>query len=155
MQSNRLRRQIRHGATATAVALALACGWTAAASAATCSVSSPGVSFSDYNPLDAVARDGVGNIAVSCDATASYTIALGQGTGTYGARTMTNGSSQLQYNLYTSPQRLTVWGDGTGSTATVSDTASGGNYTVYGRISEQQNVTTGTYSDTMVITVTY
>ena len=97
----------------------------------------------------------MGNISVSCDGIASYTIALGPGAGGVADRAMTNGNSQLHYNLYTSPLKTTIWGDGSGSTGTVSNTATGSNHPVYGRIPERQNVTAGSYSDTLTITVTY
>lgn len=157
MQNDRLMfgRLPRRGAVAAVTLLLLGCGWSACAAAATCSVSSPGVAFGGYDPLASAPTDGVGNIAVSCDGVASYTIALGPGGGDFTSRAMTNGSSALQYNLYTSPLRTTVWGDGSGNTSTVSDTATGGNYAVYGRINERQNVTAGTYSDTLTITITY
>lgn len=155
MQSDRLTRRMRRGAVLTIATLLLAGGGAASAAAATCAVSSPGVAFDGYDPLSSAPTDGVGNIAVSCDGVASYTIALGQGTGNFSARTMSNGNSALQYNLYTSPLRSTVWGDGSGNTGMVSDTATGGNYAVYGRIDERQNVTAGTYGDTLTITITY
>lgn len=155
MQDDRLMRRVRRGAGAAVAGLVLACGWAVSAGAATCTVSSPGVAFGGYDPLASAPTDGVGNIAVSCDGVASYTIALGQGAGTYASRAMSNGNGTLQYNLYTSPLRTTVWGDGSGNTGTVSDTATGGNYAVYGRIDARQNVTAGTYGDTLTITVTY
>jgi spore coat protein U-like protein len=59
------------------------------------------------------------------------------------------------YNLYVDATLITVWGDGTGQSATVSDTQSAANYTVYGRIPAGQNAYVGVYSDTIVITVTF
>jgi spore coat protein U-like protein len=68
----------------------------------------------------------------------------------------------LNYNLYTTSARTTVWGDGSSSTGTVSDSyllglgaGTSTDYTVWGRIPMQQNVPTGTYNDSVVLTVEY
>jgi spore coat protein U-like protein len=71
---------------------------------------------------------------------------------------MTSGSNSLTYGLYTNAARTTVWGDGTGSTATVTNTGSGSaqNFTVYGRIPAGQTSTpAGIYADTVSVTITY
>jgi len=74
---------------------------------------------------------------------------------------MSNGSSQLAYNLYTDSARTSVWGDGSSGTAKVSDGYLLGlftvakDYPVYGRIPELQNAAVGSYLDTVVVTVNY
>lgn len=68
---------------------------------------------------------------------------------------MTSGLHQLLYNLYTNATLTTVWGDGTGQSATVGDTQSVANYTVCGRIPARQNAHVGVYNDTIVITLTF
>jgi spore coat protein U-like protein len=72
------------------------------------------------------------------------------------------GSTKLNYNLYSDGARLTVWGDGTGGTSTVSSgpfNLSGSTYNkdyiVYGRIPAQTGLGAGSYLDTVVITLTY
>jgi hypothetical protein len=62
---------------------------------------------------------------------------------------------QLLYNLYTDATLNTVWGDGTGYSATVSDTQLTAIHTVYGRIPARQNTHVGAYADTIVITLTF
>jgi spore coat protein U-like protein len=103
-------------------------------------------------PQDVVS---VANIAVSCDEPTSYSIALSSGTGSYEQRAMTSGLHQLLYNLYTDATLNTVWGDGTGHSAFVSDTQSAAIYSVYGRIHARQNAHVGAYGDTIVITLTF
>ena len=125
------------------------------ASAATCTISPQDVSFGNYDPLASQPLDGVGNISVRCDAETSFTISLGAGSGSYSARQMTSGANVLEYALYTEPARLTVWGDGSSGTATVSDSASSAEETVYGRVPALQNVPAGAYGDVIVVTVTY
>jgi spore coat protein U-like protein len=124
------------------------------ASAVTCSVSSPGVAFGNYSTLVSSALDGAGDIGVSCDVSTPFTVRLSAGSGTIDQRVMTAGTSQLKYNLYTDSARTTIWGDGvTGSTVSATGTAV--TLTAYGRIPALQNVVAGSYSDSLVITVTY
>jgi spore coat protein U-like protein len=68
---------------------------------------------------------------------------------------MTSGLHQLLYNLYTDATLSTVWGDGTGHSATVNATQVAGIHTVYGRIPARQNAHVGVYNDTIVITLTF
>lgn len=120
-----------------------------------CSVNASTVAFGNYDVFAATPTDSTGNISVTCDTSTSYSIALSAGSGTISARALTGTSSTLYYNLYTDPARTLVWGDGTAGSTTVSNTAVSGSHTVYGRIPAGQNVTAGTYSDTLVITVTF
>jgi spore coat protein U-like protein len=56
---------------------------------------------------------------------------------------------------------IKIWGNGTGSTVSVSDSYTVGlvavtrNYAVYGRLLPLQNVSAGLYSDTLTVTVDY
>src|SRR5436190_1433424 len=68
------------------------------------------------------------------------------------------GTNLLNYNIYTTSARTTVWGDGTASTATIGGTGSGSaqSVTVYGRVgSGQTSLPAGAYADTVAVTVTY
>jgi spore coat protein U-like protein len=118
-------------------------------------VSVVNVAFGAYDVFNNSDTDSTGTVKVTCDASTSYTISISTGSGTFASRAMTNGSYQLNYNLFTDPHRLTIWGDGTGGTATVAATDSGATYTVYGMIPALQNVHAGGYFDTLTVTVTY
>lgn len=120
-----------------------------------CTINVVSVAFGDYDVFRQQDAETTGAVSVTCAPSASYTISLSAGFGTFASRVMTNGSYQLEYNLFTDPQRLTVWGDGSSGTATVSDTGTGGSYTVYALVPALQNVTAGSYSDTITVTVTY
>lgn len=122
---------------------------------AACTLSTSGIAFGSYDPFVNQHVDSAANINVSCDDVTPYSIALSTGGGTYDARVMISGLHQLLYNLYTDATLTTVWGDGTGQSATVGDTQSVANYTVYGRIPARQNAHVGVYNDTIVITVTF
>lgn len=115
------------------------------------------MNFGSYDPFSSMDSDSAGNIAVTCDAGAPYSIALSSGGGTFTTRVMVSGANTLNYNLYTTAARNIVWGDGAGSTATVGGTGSGTtiNIAVYGRLPAGQNVHPGSYSDSIVVAVDF
>ena len=138
------------------VAAAAAMPASRADAAATCTVSTTGVAFGAYNPRSSTATTGVGTVTVTCSGNVG-TMTLSSGTGqsgTYSSRVMKSGTSSLNYNLYTTSSYATVWGNGTSGSATRSLSAAG-SYTVYGRIPALQNVAAGTYTDNVVVTLTY
>ncbi len=130
-----------------------------------CTASASGVAFGTYDPFSATPTNSSGSVTVDCTLSialsGSFDIALSTGSsGTYNARTMTNGGANLSYNLYTSAAQTQVWGDGTGSSATVNQTFSAlltvsKTVQVYGEIPAGQNVPAGVYADTIMVTVTY
>ncbi len=131
-----------------------------------CTVATTAVAFGTYNPVIPTADTANGNVAVTCSAlvlfTASYVISMAKGnSSTYTPRFMNLAGVHLNYNLYTTAGFASIWGDATGGTVTVSDsyTAIGlselRNYTVFGQIPALQAVGVGTYTDTVLVTVTY
>ena len=109
-----------------------------------------------------------GTVSVTCSAllaglNVSYVISLNQGNGgSFSPRAMTNGSHQLNYNLYTDTLHTLIWGDESGGTNTVSDSYSLSiismtkNYTAYALLPALQRTTVpGSYSDTITATVTF
>jgi spore coat protein U-like protein len=130
-------------------------------------VSTSGVAFGSFNPLPGQSADTTGTISVTCTGvlftTASYTITIASGLGTFAARKMVSGPDSLTYNLYRDSAFTQVWGDGSGSTFTVTDTVTipltlsiTTNYVVYSRIASGQNTAKAhTYNDSLVVTVTY
>ena len=148
---------------ATAVMLA-----SAAAKAEVCTVGTSPVAFGVYDPLAAAPLDSTGNVAVTCTSVGNprvrYIVELSTGqAGTYNPRAMTNGVSQLTYDLYVNAARTRVWGDGSGGTRRVRanyrllpiGSTQTDNYTVYGRVFPGQNVSVGSYLDTIIVTVTF
>ncbi|HYI48436.1 MAG TPA: spore coat U domain-containing protein [Allosphingosinicella sp.] len=142
-----------------AVSRALACLLAADAApawAATCDITPQSVSFGAYDPTEAGDLDGVGTVSIDCDVEVSVTITLSTGAaGSYAPRTMAGGADHIRYNLFTGPQRVVVWGDGSGGSATVSATMQNQDFTIYGTIPARQNVGAGAYADTVVVTITY
>jgi spore coat protein U-like protein len=137
-----------------AALLLLACGGTAFAQS--CTVSPQAVAFGGYDALSSAPTDGVGTIRVGCDAAANFTVGLSAGNGGgQGSRAMQGGQRALQYDLYADPSRSSPWGDGSGLGGPVSAGGTDTDLTVYGRIPARQNVPAGTYSDVIVVTVSF
>jgi len=148
-------------------------GWSVSAMATcigvgcSCSISATPVAFGNYNPLSSSAVTTTGTISVTCSAlvaslNVSYTVTLSQGnSGSYTPRTMTHGIYSLQYNLYLDSLYSSIWGNGSGGTSFLTDSyilnlfSETRNYTVYGRVPGSQNVGTGSYTDSIVATVTF
>jgi len=127
----------------------------ATASAANCNVSAIGVAFGTYNVFSSTPTDITGSVTVTCNRTTPFTIALSTGSGTYSSRSLKSGTNILSYNLFTDATRLTIWGDGSSGTQTVSGSSTNATFTVYGRIAARQNAKIGSYTDTVTVTVTY
>jgi spore coat protein U-like protein len=156
----------------SAVAIALAAS-ALDATAVTCSVSSAGLAFGNYDVFAAGATTINANVNVTCsqdpadkgaDKLQPYVVSLSTGSsGSFVQRTLKNGANTLGYNIYTSNAYSVVWGDGTGSTATQSGTAVINNghpvatntFTAYGRIPALQDVAVGPYNDNVTITITW
>lgn len=148
------------------VSLVLLLAATAAGHAdAACSVAATGIDFGVYDVFSPNPVDSTGSVTVSCDAIppGSVVVAIGPGgAGGFLPRQMRHPSlpDTLGYNVFTSSSMAAVWGDGTGGTATVRTGAvppprPPKPITLYGRIPPGQNVPAGTYSDTLVVTITW
>jgi spore coat protein U-like protein len=136
--------------------------WSQAAPAdPSCSFTSvAGVGFGNYNVFAGAPNDnGIGGLTIRCQGGAGHTFAydvrLSTGQShTYVSRVMKSGGNALNYNLYTSSTRTTVWGDGSGTSGTLQ---AGRNttttFSVFGRIPANQDVPIGTYTDSIVATV--
>lgn len=127
----------------------------------TCSVTAAALSFGATipNPINANV-DATSTITATCSAGAPYTIALSAGTGTgatFAVRRMMSGANGLSYALYTDPGRGTIWGNGTAGNVLSNNTGNGAAQaiTVFGRILAPQTVPTGSYTDTITVTVTF
>lgn len=121
-----------------------------------CTVSSTGVNFGSYDFLSSQDLEGTGDIIVTCDLSSSFTISLSTGaSGSYALRTMQSGTHRLNYNLYTDRTRTIVWGDGTSGSVMVSGTGTNVTESVYGNVPAGQKPYVGTYSDIVVVTLTF
>ena len=120
-----------------------------------CALNAVGLNFGAYDIFDTQDTSITTHIGVTCDTDTSFEISLSAGTGTFAGRTLLSGANILSYNLYIDPAHLTIWGDGSPGTATVSGSGTSRNFTVYGRIPARQNAFVGSYSDTITVTITF
>jgi len=149
------RRTPRSAVSMWVLAAALL-GASASAWSVTCSVSATGVNFGSYDVFSEVSSDGAGSVSVSCDEDAAYSIAISSGNGSHASRWMASGAHQLAYNLYREASHSTSLGETErAARAVVTGSGTGATHTVYGRIPSRQNVHAGSYSDHIVIVVTY
>lgn len=130
----------------------------------TASLIGAGIAFGSYASPGSANSDGTGTVRITCNGIGlfvSYTVTLGSGSGSYANRTLKSGANFLNYNMYIDATRLQVWGNGSAGTQTVSNSYLIGfgpmtnNYTVYGRIPGGQKKPAGTYTDSVIVTVTY
>jgi spore coat protein U-like protein len=130
--------------------------------AANCLVTAENIDFGSYDGTTALTANGA--VKVRCSNGHPFTIALSAGGGSFAQRLLTDGANNLEYNLFTSADFGTIWGDGSGSTVTVGDVGEGMSaareisHTVYGQLANSaanQDAPAGTYGDVITVTVTY
>jgi len=102
--------------------------------------------------------DSTASVSVTCTNGTAYTVGLsdgGTGTGPTN-RLMVNGGQQVQYGVYQDSGRSIAWGNTIG-TNTVAGTGTGALQTItaYGRVPAQTTPAAATYTDTIVVTLTY
>lgn len=123
-----------------------------------CTVSATTLNFGTVGVLNANI-DTTGSVSVQCTNGTPYTVALNGGlTGAIDPtqRKMVAGAQQITYGIYRNAARTQPWGSTTGID-TVSGTGDGSAQpiTTYGRVPAQITLPPATYSDTVVVTVTY
>lgn len=132
----------------------------------TCSVTASGISFGVMTLQNLADIDSTGTVEIACNnPNVSYTVLLSAGSGTYAQRYMTANGQRLGYNIFTSATYTSIWGDGTGGTATVVGTVSSnangqnnrGLHVLYGRIplASIRAAYSGSYADVLAVTITY
>ena len=127
-----------------------------------CTISTVALAFGSYDPVVTNASsnlDGTGTVVVACTKGAPATIGLGLGGNASGAtRRMGDGATNyLTYELYQDSGRTTVWSDAGAGLLSPSAAPSKAprNFTVYGRVTSNQDVPAGNYGDTVVATVNF
>jgi spore coat protein U-like protein len=120
-----------------------------------CTVAAANLNFGNYSHLQV---DGTTTVSSTCTSGAPYNIGLNPGVSanaTVTTRAMTGpAGSLLKYSLFQDASRTLNWGNTVGSD-TVSATGTGvtQTFTVFGRIPSAQFVTTGSYQDTITVTL--
>jgi spore coat protein U-like protein len=122
-----------------------------------CSASSTGINLPAYDVIAKTQRIGTATLAVRCTGTGTATAeaALTGGSGTCSARSMSSGSSQLSYNIYTDATYGTIWCQPTRiplsftfNSQTIPQTLIQ-NITMYVRVPASQTIPVGAYTDTV------
>jgi spore coat protein U-like protein len=126
---------------------------------ASCTVSVSNMDFGNIAPDVVAAVDQIATISLSCTNASAYTIGLSHGahsvdSGPTGRR-MNNNGDLLAYGLYRDAARTENWGHDAGSVAVGVGTGGGQSLSVFGRLLSNQEAFAGTYSDTVVVIVTY
>lgn len=152
-----------HGLTMPAAAATATANLTVTASVTNnCTISTAPVAFGAYDPVVAHAAadlDSTGTVTVACTRGATATVGLSLGSNPAGAvrRLTDTGTNYLTYELYKETGRTTVWGDAGGAlyAAGAAPSKAPRSFTVYGRITANQDIPAGNYSDTIVATVNF
>lgn len=128
---------------------------------AACTISTTPVNFGSYDVFNTSATPANGTITYRCGA-ADHNITISISTGSSGSfanRTMKKITENLTYNLYLDTAFATVWGDGSGTTGqySIKNPPNGTDVplTVYGRVPALQDVSVGSYSDTVIATINF
>lgn len=119
--------------------------------AANCSIQSvTNLDFGTYDPTAAVADDdGNGDVQFRCTKGTSYQIYV------TGSRAMSNGTDNLNFELYQEVGRTTTWPSSNPGVSGTSANNSPVTKNIYGRIAALQDVGTGSYSGSVTVTVEY
>jgi spore coat protein U-like protein len=131
-----------------------------------CTIAAGAMTFASYDPTAAVDNDSTATITSTCTSGGAAIITMSQGnraqpgsSDTVPLRAMFNGSEgspeELLYHLYSDSAGGTVWGntDATGKSITADGTAQ--NFTAYGRIGKNQTVSSGAFTDSVTVTLSY
>jgi len=129
---------------------------------AACTVSANTLDFGAISSTGS-ANNASAAVTVNCtNGSASVSVDLVPGSSSVnGTGTLTNGTHTLTYALYQNSARSTAWGSTTNTRTTDDSSAAIGTgspqtLTVYGQIHVQTaNLTVGTYSDTVTVTVNF
>ncbi len=131
----------------------------------TCGVTTTPVKFNNYDVFSASPTNSTGTITVNCNNPGTrpipVTVAISSGgSGTFNPRQMKSatGTERLNYFLFTDPGQTVIWGDGTGGTSTVTTMITRQTSliaTVYGTVPPKQNLSAGSFSDSLVVTVSW
>jgi spore coat protein U-like protein len=125
--------------------------------AANCTISAGALTFGAYDPVVTNATtnlDQTSTITVACTKGSTGVVSLDNGANYSSGRRMKAGANFLGYEMYSDSGRTTVWN----TTNTVSYTAASkatSPLTVYGRVAAGQDVPVGSYSDSVIATITF
>ncbi len=126
---------------------------------ANCTITASDLAFGNYDPVStnaATPLDQQSTVTVACTKGTSASIALDDGAHfSGGTRNMDDGGgTTLSYALYQDNGHSTVWTTASPQAYTAASKSASAQ-TVYGRVAAGQDVTTGSYSDSVTATITF
>lgn len=113
-----------------------------------------GLAFGTYDVFSAAPLNSTGRIRLNCPKGQNPQVTIDAGnSGRFAWRELSSGTDVLRYNVFQDPAMSVVWGDGTdGSLPYVSPTGNA-QLVIYGQIPARQDVSGGSYSDLLTVTV--
>lgn len=125
-----------------------------------CTVSTTAVAFGPVDVTREADDTATGTLVVTCTLGKAWSASAGPGSGpsaTVALRKMLSGADELTYTLYRDVARTLIWGDNTNGTSKITGTGTGvaDTRTIYGTVPTPQTVPTGSYADTVTVTVSY
>ena len=127
-----------------------------------CSMTVGAMNFANYDPSSVEDLLGTATIESTCTAGGTAKITMGQGSSPDSGssisapdRRMVLGSEFLSYAIYSDTGRTTAWGATAETGKGITGTGSAANTTVYGKITAGQAVGSGSFADSVVVTLTY
>ena len=133
---------------------------------ANCTVTSTPIAFGNYDALSATPNDAVGTLVLTCTQGSAPSVAIGLGANASGVqRRMTDGTNFLPYSVFrptSNAASATCTGATTDYPATVpgfalvaAPSTAARTFNLCGQIAAGVSVPIGTYSDTVLATVTF
>ena len=127
-----------------------------------CTIATAPVAFGAYDSVTANATaplDGTGTVIVTCTKGAPAKVGLNAGGNAQGAtrRMVGTAAEHLTYELYKDAAHVSVWGNTAADALDVPAAVNQNpqNFTVYGRVLQNQTAAVGAYTDTIVATVNF
>jgi spore coat protein U-like protein len=131
-----------------------------------CTITAGAMTFASYDPTASVDNDATATITSTCTTGGAAVITMSAGsraqagsTDAIPLRAMFNGSEgspeDLDYYLYSDSAGGTVWGNTAGSGKAITADGTAQAFTAYGRIPKNQTVGAGSFSDSVLVTLTY
>ena len=134
--------------------------------AMSCAISTGPMAFGTYDPTSTTALDATATITSTCTSGGATIMTMGQGSWYSGTsndaipmREMSDETGdfpqKLAYHLYSDSAGGTVWGNTPGTGKAITATGSAQAITVYGQITAQQSVSEASFSDSVLVTLSY
>lgn len=131
----------------------------AAPAQASCSFQLSPIALGSYDPLSHAPPPVLVSVGVSCTQSSDIIVSVGKGYSMdYTERTLRMGANTVRYNLFVGTNDLSVWGDGTANTSTISASVPAGEIIQLignARIYPGQSPLPGYYSDSLTFTISF